>query len=88
VGEYKPGDFFGELSLLHGTLRDMSVIAVEDPCAVWVIDRASFRTALAVHHQSLRENMVQRFNAVPLLAKLKKVYRKTCFSSSSFLLSC
>jgi CRP-like cAMP-binding protein len=72
VGEYKPGDFFGELSLLHGTLRDMSVMAVADPCAVWVVDRASFRGALALHHGSLREEMVQRFQAVPLLAKLKK----------------
>jgi len=71
VGEFHKGDSFGELSLLHTTRRDVGVMAVEDPCSVWTIDRDVFRKTLAIHHQSKRRKLAKWFQKVPLLSKLK-----------------
>ena len=64
VGEYVHGDCFGELGLLHNTARDVSVMAVEDPCVVWTIGRADFRKTLANFQRKRKEKVVKRLMKV------------------------
>lgn len=71
VGEFVVGESFGELALLHNTVRDMTVAAVDNPATVWTIDRATFRRTLAVVHRDKRSKLVFWFNKVPMLSKLK-----------------
>ena len=42
IGRLKPGDIFGEMSLLDGKPRNASAVAVE-PCSIMAVNKAGFR---------------------------------------------
>lgn len=71
VGEYVQGESFGEMALLHNTVRDMTVVAVSNPASVWTIDRATFRRTMAVVQRAKRVKLMHWFDRVPMLSKLK-----------------
>lgn len=56
VNNIKPGEGFGELALLHDTPRSATIRTLE-PCALWAVDRISFRKMLqAVNAHNYEEN--------------------------------
>ena len=61
LGEYGEGHAFGELSLLHNTARDVTVVAAEPPASVWAIDRATFRRTIGLVHAEKRKKLIQWF---------------------------
>lgn len=74
VLEYKPGDSFGELALLHGDPRAATVTATQD-CRLWALDRDTFRRILmssSFKKQTTHEGFLEN---VPILATLTKYER-------------
>ena len=56
VNTIKPGEGFGELALLHDTPRSATIKTLQ-PCALWAVDRISFRKMLqAVNAHNYEEN--------------------------------
>ena len=45
VGRFGPGDYFGELALLHGGIRTADVVATS-PMSLLVLDQREFRSML------------------------------------------
>jgi CRP-like cAMP-binding protein len=69
VNTIEPGDGFGELALLHDSLRTATIVATAD-CYLWCVDRKTFRIAVeSVNAITYSEN--ESFVAsVPLLNAL------------------
>lgn len=60
------------MALMHNAARTTrTVVAVDNPASVWVIDRPTFRRTLALVHQQRRDRLVYWFKCAPVLSKLK-----------------
>lgn len=46
LGNYKPNEFFGEVSLIMGRHRYAKAVAVTD-CSIWFLDEKTFKDAVA-----------------------------------------
>lgn len=84
VNVLNPGDSFGELALLHDTVRSATVLTI-DRSTMWGLDRKTFRSAVeSVNAQNYQEN--KRFiESVPLLRILTPIQKETLVGSLSTL---
>lgn len=79
-----PGDSFGELALMHDSLRSATVRTIEK-VTLWGLDRRTFRTAVeAVNAQNYLENR-SFIDSVPLLQILNPTQREALVASLSTL---
>lgn len=69
VGSYSSGDAFGELALMYNCPRAATIRATST-CALWSVDRTSFRRILATTASSSQVARVEFLNNVPLLEPL------------------
>ncbi len=58
VYKYKPGDYFGELSLLKDTPRAANIVAVSD-LSVLALDRLSFKRLIGPMEDILKRNFAR-----------------------------
>ena len=84
VNVLNPGDSFGELALLHDTVRSATVLTIERS-TMWGLDRKTFRSAVeSVNAQNYQEN--KRFiESVPLFQILTPIQKETLVGSLSTL---
>ena len=84
VNLLNPGDSFGELALLHDTVRSATILTV-DRSTMWGLDRKTFRSAVeSVNASNYQEN--KRFvESVPLLQILTPIQKETLVGSLSTL---
>ncbi|OMJ75567.1 hypothetical protein SteCoe_25263 [Stentor coeruleus] len=84
VNVLNPGDSFGELALLHDSVRSATVLTV-DRSTMWGLDRKTFRSAVeSVNAQNYQEN--KRFiESVPLFQALTSIQKETLVGSLSTL---
>ena len=66
IQEYRAGDTFGELALLHGSLRAASVRA-STACVLWALDRRAFHALVTAHNLSSKHGIVQVLSQIPAL---------------------
>ena len=71
VGVLGPGKVFGELALLYDSPRAAKVVCGPDPCTLWRLDRASFRSVLASASERKLKASQAALKDVPLLKTLK-----------------
>ena len=66
IQEYRAGDTFGELALLHGSPRAASVKATT-ACVLWALDRRAFRALVTSHNLSSKYGIAQVLSQIPAL---------------------
>lgn len=84
VNVLSPGDSFGELALLHDSVRSATVITIERT-TMWGLDRKTFRSAVeSVNAQNYQEN--KRFiESVPLFQIMTPIQKESLVGSLSTL---
>lgn len=70
VKSLKPGDVFGELSLLYNTTRAASVQVKSNNCILWKLDRSTFNHIVKDASITRRGNFETVLKSVELLVKL------------------
>ena len=71
---YKAGDAFGELALIHGTLRQATVVACTK-VTVWGLERTAYRETLMRMTCEKRARYGEFLQKVPLLSSLDRYER-------------
>lgn len=80
VNNIKPGWGFGELALLHDTPRSATIKTLE-PCALWAVDRISFRKMLkAVNAHNYEENKTF-INSIGLFSALTNAQKEALLNA-------
>ena len=79
------GDNFGELALLHGSPRSVTVKAVTD-CFMWVLERKNFKKIIEHITQSQFEENKKFIQTTPILSCLES-NEKTILSSNLYRVS-
>merc|ERR1711991_1139216 len=74
MGNYKAGDSFGELALIHGTLRQATVVA-STKVTVWGLERTAYRETLMRMTCEKRKKYGEFLSNVPLLSSLDNYER-------------
>lgn len=66
LGEAKGGDSFGELALLYGSPREVSVVC-EESAELWVIDRETFRQIVSRAEENSKASIRSALKNAPIL---------------------
>lgn len=69
VGILKPGESFGEMALIHDTLRTATIRTVEKS-SLWGVDRATFRKTLELLESANYQENKQFIDTIPMFETL------------------
>ena len=84
------GDSFGEMALLHNTLRTATVQTITN-CNFWVLDRKTFRSTLELLEQANYEENKAFIESIPIFEVLSKSQKENLVHSltnHSFMPGC
>ena len=83
----KPGDSFGELALLHGTLRNATVKSL-DPCEFWSLDRKTFKKVVhSINSLVYKENkkFIENVGLFSMLTEEQQDFLLNSLSTQQFV---
>ena len=84
VTALKPGDSFGELALLHDTLRSATVKTLIKT-SLWCLDRTTFRSTIEELNAQNHEENKHFIDSIPVFKDLNDKQRELLISSLSLL---
>ena len=82
VGILRPGDSFGEMALIHDTLRTATIKTI-DKCSLWGLDRATFRKTLELLESANYQENKQFIETIPVFETLNANQKEALVHSFS-----